>query len=64
MMANKRTVDPDALEASVKIVGLRLTSKQLEHIEMLCEHEQCSRSELFRRLLNREAHKAMEPQPF
>ena len=39
MMANKRTVDPDALEASVKIVGLRLTSKQLEHIDMLCEHE-------------------------
>jgi hypothetical protein len=64
MMANKRTVDPDSLEPSVKIVGLRLTSKQLQYIEMLCEQEKCSRSELFRRLLNREAYKAMEPQPF
>ena len=35
-MANKRTVDPDATEASIRIIGLRVTQKQLGQIADLC----------------------------
>lgn len=54
-MANKRTVDPDAQEASVRIIGLRVTPKQLQQIADLCEKRGVKRSRLFRDLL-REAH--------
>ena len=36
-MANKRTVDPDASEASAHIIGIRVTPKQLEEIGLLCQ---------------------------
>lgn len=64
MMANKRSVDPDALEPSVKIVGIRVTQKQLGMIAELCEVNNCSRSELFRRMLNFEHAQMQEPEPF
>lgn len=64
MMANKRSVDPDALEPSIKIVGIRVTQKQLGMIAELCERNKCSRSELFRRMLNFEHARMMEPEPF
>lgn len=63
-MANKRTVDPDSLEPSIKIVGLRLTARQLQHVAELCELRECSRSELFRRLLNEAAYNMLQPSPF
>ena len=63
-MANKRTVDPEALAPSVKIIGIRVTEKQLGMIAELCDLKQCSRSELFRRLLNFEHDLVMRPEPF
>jgi|688.fasta_scaffold2566177_1 hypothetical protein len=64
-MANKRTVDPDAAEASIRIIGMRVTSKQMEQIRELCERRNVKRSRLFRDLL-REAwyRECREPEPF
>ena len=58
-MANKRTVDPDAQEASVRIIGLRVTPTQLQQIADLCEKRGVKRSRLFRDLL-REAHEQIQ----
>lgn len=63
-MANKRTVDPTASEASSKIVGLRITATQAQQIEELCAKRGVKRSELLRRLV-REAYNAeFMPDPF
>lgn len=53
-MANKRTVDPTAAEASSQIVGLRVTKSQLEQIRQLCEARGIARSELLRELVRKE----------
>ena len=50
-MANKRTVDPDASEASAHIIGIRVTPKQLEEIALLCRQRGVKRSQLFRDLV-------------
>ena len=50
-MANKRTVDPTAGEASAHIIGLRVTKSQLEQIAFLCQAKNVKRSQLFRDLV-------------
>ncbi len=50
-MANKRTVDPTASEASTKIVGIRVTDTQLAQISLLCEQRNVKRSQLIRDLV-------------
>jgi hypothetical protein len=50
-MANKRTVDPEASEASTHIIGIRVTPKQLEEIALLCRQRGVKRSQLFRDLV-------------
>jgi hypothetical protein len=64
MMANKKTVDPDGLEASTKIVGVRLGNKHIEWIEELCKQRGCKRSVLIRSLIEREARDLYLPSPF
>jgi hypothetical protein len=64
-MANKRTVDPDATEASIRIIGLRVTQKQLGQIADLCERRGVKRSRLFRDLLREAWDKEFPPyEPF
>jgi metal-responsive CopG/Arc/MetJ family transcriptional regulator len=50
-MANKRTVDPSASEASAKIIGIRVTETQLAQIATLCEQRGVRRSQLIRDLV-------------
>jgi hypothetical protein len=54
-MANKRTVDPTASEASTSIIGIRVTTTQLDQIRELCNTRGCKRSTLIRDLI-RQAH--------
>lgn len=58
-MANKRTVDPTATEASSKIVGVRVTESQMNQIRLLCELRNIGRSQLMRELV-REAYDRLE----
>jgi len=51
---NKRTVDPTGEEASVRIIGLRVTEKQLQQIADLCQTKNVKRSKLFREMLTSE----------
>lgn len=53
-MPNKRTVDPTGEQASCRIIGLRVTEKQLLQIAEICEAKQIKRSRLFRELLQNE----------
>lgn len=53
-MPNKRTVDPTGEEASVRIIGLRVTEKQLQQIADLCQAKNVKRSKLFREMLTEE----------
>jgi hypothetical protein len=53
-MAATRTVDPAGIYRSTKMVSLRLTTIQMEHIVKLCEKRGVSRSLLFRQLLAEE----------
>ena len=50
-MANKRTVDPTASEASVRVIGIRVTDTQLKQIAKLCEERGVKRSQLLRDLV-------------
>jgi hypothetical protein len=63
-MPNKRTVDPDSAEASVRIVGLRVTEKQLKQIADLCESRGVKRSRLFRDLLVEAWNRDQVQEPF
>jgi hypothetical protein len=63
-MPNKRTVDPDANEASVRIIGLRVTEKQLKQISDLCESRGVKRSRLFRDLLIEAWNRDQIEEPF
>jgi predicted component of type VI protein secretion system len=53
-MPNKRTVDPTGEQASIRIIGLRVTEKQLFQISELCKTKNIKRSRLFRDLLQNE----------
>jgi hypothetical protein len=59
-MANKRTVDPDASEASAHIIGIRVTPKQLEEIRLLCQARGIKRSQLLRDLVRQAMEKELE----
>ena len=59
-MANKRTVDPDASEASAHIIGIRVTPKQLEDIGLLCQARGIKRSQLLRDLVRQAMEKELE----
>lgn len=63
-MANKKTVDPTGTDPSVMVVGIRVTAKQMDMITELCSLKECSRSELFRRLLEFEYASRLQPEPF
>jgi hypothetical protein len=63
-MPNKRTVDPDSAEASVRIIGLRVTEKQLKQIADLCESRGVKRSRLFRDLLVEAWNRDQIQEPF
>jgi hypothetical protein len=63
-MPNKRTVDPDSAEASVRIIGLRVTEKQLKQIADLCESRGVKRSRLFRDLLVEAWNRDQVQEPF
>jgi len=63
-MANKRTVDPTASEASAHIVGIRMTSRQLEQIAELCKARGVARSTLIRDLVRFAYDNEFSPEPF
>ena len=64
MMANKRTVDPNAEEASSQIIGIRVTAKQIQQIEALCEARGVKRSTLLRDLVRNAYNSEFSPEPF
>ena len=53
-MPAKRTVDPTGKDRSTKMIALRMTAQQMEQVAVLCQKYECSRSALFRRLLQQE----------
>jgi len=63
-MANKRTVDPTASEASSQIIGLRVTATQLKQIQELCEAKGMKRSGLLRHLVRVSYDNEFSPEPF
>ena len=63
-MANKRTVDPNAEEASSQIIGIRVTAKQIEQIQALCEAKGVKRSTLLRDLVRNAYNSEFSPEPF
>lgn len=63
-MANKRTVDPTASEASTKIVGIRMTETQMTQIEKLCVARGVKRSTLIRDLVRVAYEFEFSPEPF
>lgn len=63
-MANKRTVDPTASEASSHIVGIRMTARQIQQIAELCERRGVARSTLIRDLVRQAHDLEFSPDPF
>lgn len=63
-MANKRTVDPTASEASTRIVGIRMTDTQVRQIAELCEKRGVKRSTLLRDLVRYAYNSEFMPEPF
>ena len=63
-MANKRTVDPTASEASTQIIGIRVTASQLQQIKELCEAKGVKRSTLLRDLVRNAHGIEFSPEPF
>lgn len=63
-MPNKRTVDPTASEASVKIIGIRVTETQLRQLQELSEKRGQRRSQLIRDLVARAYDFDFNPEPF
>lgn len=63
-MANKRTVDPTASEASSKIVGIRMTESQLRQIAELCGKHGVKRSTLIRDLVRHAYNESFMPEAF
>lgn len=63
-MANKRTVDPTASEASSRIIGLRITASQAQQIQQLCEKRGQRRSQLIRDLVRQAYDFEFSPEPF
>lgn len=58
-MANKRTVDPSASEASSQIIALRVTESQLRDIDLLCRQKNVKRSQLLRDLVRQAMEKEL-----
>lgn len=63
-MANKRTVDPSGEVASSKIVGIRMTDRQIQQITELCERRGIKRSQLIRDLVRHAHDHEFRPEPF
>ena len=63
-MANKRTVDPTASEASTKIVGFRMTATQMKQVAELCQKRGQTRSQLVRDLIRHAYDFEFCPEPF
>jgi len=63
-MANKRTVDPTASEASSQIVGIRMTPTQLKQIAELCDKLGTQRSALIRDLVRHAYSTEFMPEPW
>jgi len=63
-MANKRTVDPTASEASSRIVGIRMTDTQIRQVEELCVKLGIKRSVLIRDLIRHAYNEAFMPEAF
>jgi len=63
-MANKRTVDPTASEASTQIVGIRMTATQIRQIQELSERRGVKRSTLIRDLVRVAYDNEFSPEPF
>jgi hypothetical protein len=63
-MANKRTVDPTAEEASSRIIGLRVTESQVKQIAELCEKMGVKRSVLIRQLIRNAYYIEFSPEDF
>ena len=63
-MANKRTVDPTASEASSRIVGIRMTDTQIRQVEELCVKLGIKRSVLIRDLIRHAYNQAFMPEAF
>lgn len=63
-MPNKRTVDPSGADASAKIVGIRMTEKQIQELADICEKRGQRRSQVVRDLIRREYEAWFAPEPF
>lgn len=63
-MPNRKTVDPDAVDPSVRIIGMRVTQKQINQIEDLCAVRGVKRSKLLRDILREAWDREMSPEPF
>lgn len=63
-MPNKRTVDPTGEDASSKIVGIRMTDKQIQELAELCEARGQKRSQVVRDLIRRAHEFQFSPEPF
>ena len=63
-MANTKTVDPNGVAASTKMVSFRITQEQIEQMDMLANKWGVSRSTVLRRLVMQAAAREAEPDPF
>lgn len=60
-MGAKRTVDPTGELASTRFVGLRLTSKQFDQLELLASINKVSKSGMMRKLVQEAWDRVEEP---
>lgn len=60
-MPNRRTVDPDGTQASVRTITLRVTERQLLQMATLCSARNVKRSRLLRELVQKAWDEVPEP---
>lgn len=60
-MGAKRTVDPTGELASTRFVGLRLTSKQFDLLELLALNRKVTKSQVMRQLIQEAWDNVKEP---
>ncbi len=63
-MANKRTVDPTGEFASSKIIGIRMTEKQISQLDEVCKVRGQKRSQVLRDLIRKAHDFECNPEPF
>lgn len=63
-MANKRTVDPTAEQASSVIVGIRMTETQVKQLHEMAGAQEVSRSRFVRQLIADAYRSHLQPEPF